>query len=498
MANWFTRAGSSIWDGVTATPGAIASAASSTWNWTTSTAPNWVAGTAAPWVANTAAPAVGDAALYVAAATPLLSETLLLGDMLGQQFSGSERGALGMAERRAEVRAFGNYAWNNPGRASSLAAQGVVNGFAGIAGMAGDAVRIVADDVLYTSAENLVKGAVNLGLEEGNQIPYRERSSFQSLDSAFRWSNEFKEAVKFTADIQGEIVDARAFVQSADGTWVKNEGHAIIDNPNAKYERIFLYVPQVFTEAVATVATGGVAGAAYGAARGGVVAARSALTGVKVAQEGAVVAAAVDGGTVAVEVAGVTARTTAAAVETTTGAAQVAGASVNTAARGGAAQAGRPFWDEVRIGARQGLHIVDPRHGAGLAVESAVVGGSALIGIYTDAASARARSDAEQDAAGALALSGIALNVPEDLDAAAARAQAILDGGEAPAGDLTLKFAGISGPGGGSASAAGNNGGDLSNGFGNRAAGITMPLDQPIVLRGVSEETVAALGLTRK
>lgn len=140
---------------------------------------------AGTWVADTAAPAVGEGLAYAVAAGPVGYVAQGVEELTGWD-------GTGLAARNDDVHEFYNYVGENPGRALALGTQGVVNGVTSVGGslvgLVGDVGRIVVDDIAYTTIRNIGTGIVNLGMEEGNEFAYRERSSFESFGSALRWT----------------------------------------------------------------------------------------------------------------------------------------------------------------------------------------------------------------------------------------------------------------------------------------------------------------------
>lgn len=144
------------------------------------------------------------------------------------------------------------FAMDNPGRASELVLQGATNSVAQLAGgTVGLAQAVLWDhtgrhiaNTYFSLAQTPFKIA-NLGRAEEDQIKIRlidkhDHTYADDLQEAWQWG----------------------FVEEID-----------IDNENAEYERVFLYGSQAVGEFAAFVAgtalTGGVAGAAMAAARGG-------------------------------------------------------------------------------------------------------------------------------------------------------------------------------------------------------------------------------------
>lgn len=258
---------------------------------------------AGDWVVDTAAPAVGEGLAWTAAAIPAT----------GYAFRGIEAATgwdgLGIAEKNRQVESavagFGQYAWENPGRATELVAQGFVNGVTSTVGFVGDGARMIvtgAGDIVknvgynYTT-RHLINGVYALGAEEG-EGPLLERQSFFSLTSAaneasggaFGWSTGLNDVTQFVERIKPEfLADTREFIEDENGDMIENpdymqeielaegeevpEWAEIVENENANYERVLLYGGQAVFEVPAFIATaaltGGTGTAAYVARFGG-------------------------------------------------------------------------------------------------------------------------------------------------------------------------------------------------------------------------------------
>ena len=257
---------------------------------------------AGDWVVNTAAPAVGNGAAWVVASSPA-----------GYAFRGIEAATgwdgLGIADKNRQVEeavvGFGQYAWENPGRAGELVAQGFANGVTSTVGFVGDGARMIvtgAGDLVKNVAYNyttrhLINGIYSLGAEEG-EGPLLERQDFFSWTSAaneysggaFGYSTWMNDNTQFVDRIKPEyLADMREFIEDENGDMVENpdymkeielaedeevpEWAEIIENKNANYERVLLYGGQAVFEVPAFIATaaltGGTGTAAYVARFGG-------------------------------------------------------------------------------------------------------------------------------------------------------------------------------------------------------------------------------------
>ena len=259
---------------------------------------------AGTWVVETGAPAVGEGLAWTAAAIPAT----------GYAFRGIEAATgwdgLGIAEKNRQVESavagFAEYAWENPGRATELVAQGFVNGVTSTVGFVGDGARMIV-----TGAGDIVVGVVydgiivtasdaiqSLGSEPGDESWLNRRESFFSMTKAaneacggaFGWSEGLNDVTQFVERIKPEfLADMREFIEDENGDMIENpdymkeielaegeevpEWAEIIENENANYERVLLYGGQAVFEVPAFIATaaltGGGSTAVYAARFGG-------------------------------------------------------------------------------------------------------------------------------------------------------------------------------------------------------------------------------------
>lgn len=221
------------------------------------------------WVKDTAVPAVNSAATTVVSLTPVVGQVYELAGwgagtileknpgakdipLLGTMLKTTAANGLNVTEHReAATKAivgFGTYVANNPGRAGSLAVQGVANAVVSTGGFFWDAGRFATYDCIGKGIiGNAAIGLYNLGADKEGKAEYLGTGKF------FRHSEWMNEHTQFVDRIQPV---------NKDGT--KNE--------NANYERVLVYGPQAVFEVGAVVVTSaltaGATGAIWAAARG--------------------------------------------------------------------------------------------------------------------------------------------------------------------------------------------------------------------------------------
>ncbi len=223
-------------------------------------------------------------------------------------------------EAYKDIYNFGKYVSENPGRASALAGQGIINGATSITGFVGDVVWNGGTYIATTLPANTYIAIHNAGLDEGevkaeyakNPLHLGKQDSMFGLtdtlveagqikniafgvgavadgmrDAANKTTNfvtttalNYEEnplhlgpqnrlalaqgAKAFIEDIPA-FGDIQAMIEVKDG----NGNTITVENPNAGYERGLQYGPQIATETVAFMFVTGGLGAAWGLVRGG-------------------------------------------------------------------------------------------------------------------------------------------------------------------------------------------------------------------------------------
>ncbi len=268
MANWLTRAADNIWDGITNAPNSAVNAYHGAVNATSSAIESTVNGASAAgnWIADTAAPAVSEfsATTLSVVASPIILASKITG-------IGDDSDIIKFAEERASnvgqaVANFSEYAADNPGRATALAAQGGINAVSTTVGLATDLGRSVVWDWTTRNVINLgtglTNGLYNLGAEEGQEADWHiDSSNFLAASNYLNETLQVRNLYDKPEDSVWHEIDIE----------IEDENGKLIQNPNADYERVLLYGPQTIAEAFVFVAVGaptmGAGSALYAAAR---------------------------------------------------------------------------------------------------------------------------------------------------------------------------------------------------------------------------------------
>lgn len=223
---------------------------------------------ATTWVAETGAPAVWNGGAYVlAVSSPVGYIARGIEDVTGTDLPDWAGGGLADRNRKAGEWAsdMGTYIYENPGRASALATQGVVNGVSSTVGFIGDIVRNVGYE--YT-LRPLAVGVYNLGMADD------EKANLISDRTFFQWTTGLNDTLQIKKLFDADSVMENKSIETAFdriNPIIIDENGIEKPNPYMSQEMALLYGPQAVAETLAFWAVGavtaGVGGAALAALR---------------------------------------------------------------------------------------------------------------------------------------------------------------------------------------------------------------------------------------
>ncbi|PCJ98599.1 MAG: hypothetical protein COA45_07730 [Zetaproteobacteria bacterium] len=222
---------------------------------------------ATTWIAETGAPAVWNGGAYVMAVSPVGLVARGVEELTGTDLPDWAGGGLADRNRKAEewTRDMGTYIYENPGRASALATQGITNGVSSTVGFVGDIVRNVGYE--YT-LRPLAVGVYNLGMADD------EKANLISDRTLFHWTTGLNDTLQIKKLFDEDSWMENKSVETAFGRIqpvIINEAGEEVPNPYMSQEMTLLYGPQAVAEALAFWAVGavtaGVGGAALAALR---------------------------------------------------------------------------------------------------------------------------------------------------------------------------------------------------------------------------------------
>ena len=222
---------------------------------------------ATTWIADTAAPAVWNGGAYVIAVSPVGFVARGIEEVGGVDLPDWAGGGLADRNEKAQkwTEDMGTYIADNPGRATALATQGIVNAASSTVGFVGDIGRAALYE--YTTRP-LAVGIYNLGMKDD------EKSNLLSDTKFFSWTTGLNDTlqIKHMFD-EGSILENDSLETAFDRVQpiIIDENGNEVPNPYMTQEMTLIYGPQALAEtllfwAVGSV-TAGVGGAALAALR---------------------------------------------------------------------------------------------------------------------------------------------------------------------------------------------------------------------------------------
>ncbi|MGH1378131.1 MAG: hypothetical protein ACRBB3_04850 [Alphaproteobacteria bacterium] len=232
---------------------------------------------ATTWIADTAAPAVWNGGAYIVAVSPV--GYVARGAEWAFDTDLPDWAGGGLADRNEKAQAWaedmGTYVKENPGRATALATQGIINAASSTVGFVGDIGR----NVLYEyTTRPLAVGIYNLGMEED------EKANLISDTKFFSWTTGLNDTLQvkhlFDEDSLLENKSLETAFDRVQPVIIDDDGNEI-PNPYKTQEMTLMYGPQAVAEALMFWAVGSVTAGVGGAA---LAALRVSSVGTKVVQ----------------------------------------------------------------------------------------------------------------------------------------------------------------------------------------------------------------------